>query len=90
MNGKNGSNGGGELAALFDLERLLPKVEAPKGAKAIYVKIMPGTAEYNMMLAVKKVIKAPDTKIFRLLIKAGYLVFARSEERRLRNDNSQI
>lgn len=80
---KSGSIGGDALTALFDLGRFVAVDMPPEpDEKPVYLKVAPGTDEYNYMLQVVRSTKVSKTKALRLLIKTGFLAFARSEERR--------
>lgn len=52
------------------------------GDKPIYVKLTPGTVEYNIVKhANSEIAQVDPPKVIRLLIKTGYLAFLRSLER---------
>lgn len=78
---KNGRNTGGGLNALFDIAKV-EKGTNPK-AKAIMVKLSPTTDIHAMVTEVnRRIPHMSPMGIVRLLIKAGYVSFARSESAR--------
>ena len=70
---------GGDYGAFIALEQNAKPTESDA---PIYVKLTPGTNEYNMVKHVKATMPGiTGPKVIRLLLKTGYLAFKKSLDR---------
>jgi len=76
---KLGAPIGGDYGAFIALEQ---NATPGEGDAPIYVKLTPGTNEYNMVKHVKTTMPGiTGPKVIRLLLKTGYLSFKKSLDR---------